>query len=282
MHITKDQLEELEFPELLAEIIPFAFSPKTAAKIKHLTPFPIDEAELSLRKVAEFLSSFESDNAIPFSEYEDIDEELKLMVIENFRLDNVAFIKIKSLTEQIGRLQKFFPVYGELFLNLNNDIRDLEYRKEIIDKIDKVFNRFGEVKSEASPILKTLRAAISHARKAIQENFNRTLTALSSTDFLDDIRESIIDDQRVLAVKSGYKKRVPGRVLGVSKTGSITFIQPESGVKHQFKLREDIEEEKKEVDKILRKLTAEIAEFQPQLSDYQTYIFDLDLTRAKA
>ncbi|MGZ5197629.1 MAG: endonuclease MutS2, partial [Kaistella sp.] len=277
-----DQLEELEFPELLAEIIPFAFSPKTAAKINHLTPFPMDEAELSLRKVAEFLSSFESDNAIPFSEYEDIDEELKLMVIENFRLDNVAFIKIKSLTEQIGRLQKFFPVYGELFLNLNNDIRDLEYRKEIIDKIDKVFNRFGEVKSEASPILKTLRAAISHARKAIQENFTRTLTALSSTDFLDDIRESIIDDQRVLAVKSGYKKRVPGRVLGVSKTGSITFIQPESVVKHQFKLREDIEEEKKEVDKILRKLTAEIAEFQPQLSDYQTYIFDLDLTRAKA
>ncbi|MGZ5263120.1 MAG: endonuclease MutS2, partial [Kaistella sp.] len=264
------------------EIAPFAYSSKIADKILQLTPFSINEAERSLKKVAEFLSSFESDNAIPFSEYEDIEEELKLMVIENFRLDNVAFIKIKSLTEQIGRLQKFFPAYGELFLNLNSDIREVEYRKEIIDKIDKVFNRFGEVKSEASPILKTLRAAISHARKAIQENFNRTLTALSSTDFLDDIRESIIDDQRVLAVKSGYKKRVPGRVLGVSKTGSITFIQPESVVKHQFKLREDIEEEKKEVDKILRKLTAEIAEFQPQLSDYQTYIFDLDLTRAKA
>nr|MBP6378606.1 DNA mismatch repair protein MutS [Kaistella sp.] len=282
MHITKDQLEELEFPELLAEIAPFAYSPKTAYKITQLTPFSIDEAEMSLKKVAEFLSSFESDNAIPFNEYEDIEEELKLMVIENFRLENAAFIRIKSLTEQIGRLQKFFPVYGDLFQNLNNDISGLEYRKEIIDKIDKVFNRFGEVKSEASPILKTLRSAISHARKAIQENFNRTLTALSSTDFLDDIRESIIDDQRVLAVKSGYKKRVPGRVLGLSKTGSITYIQPESVVKHQFKLREDIEEEKKEVDKILRKLTAEIAEFQPQLSDYQSYIFDLDLTRAKA
>jgi Mismatch repair ATPase (MutS family) len=85
-----------------------------------------------------------------------------------------------------------------------------------------------------------------------------------------------------LAVKSGYKKRVSGRVLGVSKTGSITYIQPESVVKHQFKLKENLEEEKKEVDKILRKLTAEIAEFQPQLSDYQNYIFDLDLARAKA
>ena len=131
-------------------------------------------------------------------------------------------------------------------------MKDLEYRKEIVDRIDKVLNRFGEVKSEASPILKSLRSDISHARKAIQENFNRSLTGLTNTDYLDDIRESIIDDQRVLAVKSAYKKRVPGRVLGLSKTGSITYIQPESVVKHQFKLREDIEEEKKEVDKILR------------------------------
>nr|WP_305119990.1 DNA mismatch repair protein MutS [Kaistella montana] len=267
---------------MLAEISPFAFSHKIATKISELRPFSIDEAKTSLKKVSEFLSSFESDNAIPFNEYDDIESELKLMLIENFRLENSAFIKIKSLTEQIGKLQKFYPAYDEVFATLNDDVKDLDFRKEIIEKIDKVFNRFGEVKSEASPILKTLRAEISHARKAIQENFNRTLASLSSTDFLDDIRESIIDDQRVLAVKSAYKKRVLGRVLGLSKTGSITYIQPESVVKHQFKLREDIEEEKKEVDKILRKLTAEIAEFQPQLSSYQEYIFDLDLTRAKA
>ncbi len=282
MHIQKEDLNELEFPELLAEISPFAFSKKIADKIATIRPFKLEEAELSLKKVAEYLSSFESDNAIPFNEYEDIEAELKLMLIDNFRLDNAAFLKIKSLTEQIARLQKFYPVYDDLFLHLNNDVKDLEYRKEIIDKIDKVFNRFGEVKSEASPLLKTLRSEISQAKKAIQENFNRALTALSSTDFLDDIRESIVDDQRVLAVKSGYKKRVAGRVLGLSKTGSITYIQPESVVKHQFKLREDIEEEKKEVDKILRKLTFEISEFQPQLFDYQKYIFDLDVTRAKA
>lgn len=282
MQITNDQLEELEFPDLLAEISPFAFSHKIATKISELRPFSIDEAKTSLKKVSEFLSSFESDNAIPFNEYDDIESELKLMLIENFRLENSAFIKIKSLTEQIGKLQKFYPAYEEVFATLNNDVKDLDFRKEIIEKIDKVFNRFGEVKSEASPILRTLRAEISHARKAIQENFNKALSSLSATDFLDDIRESIIDDQRVLAVKSAYKKRVLGRVLGLSKTGSITYIQPESVVKHQFKLREDIEEEKKEVDKILRKLTAEIAEFQPQLSAYQEYIFDLDLTRAKA
>ncbi|WP_374442884.1 DNA mismatch repair protein MutS [Epilithonimonas sp.] len=280
MNINQTDLNELEFPELLSEIAPFAYSPKTADQIMELRPMAIDEAEISLKKTSEFLTSFESSNAIPFDEYEDIEEELKLMLIENYRLENKSFIKIKTITEQIGKLQKFFPQFAENFPTLLDEIKDLEFRKEIIDKVDKVFNRFGEVKSEASAILKTLRTEIQHARKAIDENFNRSLSTYS--DFLEDIRETIVEDQRVLAVKSGFKKRVNGRVLGISKTGSITYIQPESVVKHYFKLRENQEEEKKEIDKILRKLTAELSEFQPQLSDYQTYIFDLDLIRAKA
>lgn len=282
MQVTKENLQELEFPKLLSEISPYAFSPKVAEKILHLKLLKIDEAEITLKKTAEYLTSYESSNAIPFSEYEDIEAELKVMHIENFRLENAAFIKIKNLTEQIGKLQKFFPVLAETFPILLEEVMQLDFKKEIVDKIDKVFNRFGEVKSEASPILKSLRTEIQHAKKHIQENFSKTLSHLSSTDFLDEIKETVIDDQRVLAVKSGFKKRVPGRVLGVSKTGSITYIQPESVSRHYFKLREAEEEEKKEVDKILRKLTAEIAIFAPELEEYQKYIFDLDITRAKA
>lgn len=280
MYIHKEDLIELEFPELLQEIIPYAYSPKTAERIAELRPMPMEEALLSLKKTSEYLTSFESSNAIPFDEYDDIETELKLMLIENYRLDNKAFGKIKNITEQIGRLQKFFPTLPETFPHLLEEIKDIEYHKEIVEKIDKVFNRFGEVKSDASSILKDLRTEIQHAKKAIQDNFNRALTTYA--DVLEDIRETIIDDQRVLAVKSGFKKRVPGRVLGVSKTGSITYIQPESVSRHYFKLREAEEEEKKEVDKILRKLTAEIAIFAPELEEYQKYIFDLDITRAKA
>ncbi len=243
---------------------------------------PQEKAEVALKKTSEFLTSFESSNAIPFNEYEDIEADLKLMMIENFRLENKAFIRIKSISEQVGRLQKFFPTLAETFPTLNNEVQQLIFRKEIIDKVDKVFNRFGEVKSEASEVLKTLRMEIGQARKSIDEHFNRTLSTYAQQDFLDDIRESIIEDQRVLAVKSTFKKRVAGRVLGISKTGSITYIQPESVIKPYFKLRESQEEEKKEIDRILRKLTAELSKFQPELSAYQQYIFDLDLTRAKA
>lgn len=282
MNINTTDLHELEFPALLSEIVPFAYSPKTADRIMSLTPLPIDIAEVSLKKTSEFLTSFESANAIPFSEYDDIEEELRLMMIENFRLENSAFLRIKNITEQVGRLQKFFPTFAETFPTLTEQVKELVFRKEIIEKIDKVFNRFGEVKSEASPTLQQLRMEIGEARKSIDENFNRALATYVQNDFLDDIRESIIEDQRVLAVKSTFKKRISGRVLGISKTGSITYIQPESVVKHYYKLRENQEEEKKEIDKILRKLTAELTEFQPELISYQDYIFDLDITMAKA
>ena len=142
MYIHKEDLIELEFPELLQEIIPYAYSPKTAERIAELRPMPMEEASLSLKKTSEYLTSFESSNAIPFDEYDDIETELKLMLIENYQLDNKAFGKIKNITEQIGRLQKFFPTLPETFPHLLEEIKDIEYHKEIVEKIDKVFNRF--------------------------------------------------------------------------------------------------------------------------------------------
>ena len=282
MQILQDHLNELEFPKLLEEITPYAYSPRVAEKISNIQPLPQKEAEFLLKKTSEFLSSYESENFIPFDEYEDIEEPLKLMLIENFRLEASAFLRIRKITEQIGKLQSFFPKFSENFPNLEEEIKNIEFRKEIIDKISAVFNRFGEVKNEASPLLKEIRESISIAKKNIQENFNKSLNHYAQQDFLDEIRESTIEDQRVLAVKSGFKKRVSGRVLGVSKTGSITYIQPDSVVRHYHQLRESEEEQKKEVDRILRKLTSEIAEFHSQLSDYQEYLYNLDITRAKA
>jgi len=282
VQILQDHLNELEFPKLLEEITPYAYSPRVAEKISNIQPLPQKEAEFLLKKTSEYLSSYESENYIPFDEYEDIEEPLKLMLIENFRLEASAFLRIRKITEQIGKLQSFFPKFSENFPNLEEEIKGLEFRKEIIDKISAVFNRFGEVKNEASPLLKEIRESISIAKKNIQENFNKSLNHYAHQDFLDEIRESMIEDQRVLAVKSGFKKRVSGRVLGVSKTGSITYIQPDSVVRHYHQLRESEEEQKKEVDRILRKLTSEIAEFHSQLSDYQEYLYNLDITRAKA
>lgn len=282
MQILDDDLKELEFPQLLEQIAPLAYCPLVSEKILALFPLPFEKAKTALEKTSEYLRSFESGNLIPFGEYGDILQELRVIEIENYRLDAPSFIKIKTIAEQVLRIQKYLLTFKETFPILSSEIEKIPYEKEIVLKIDRVFNRFGEIKNEASALLKELRGEIQNAEKAISQNFNRALSQYSSQDLLDDIRESIVDDQRVLAVKSGFKKRVAGRVLGVSKTGSITFVQPESVLKHYFRKREAQEEEKKETDRILRTLTSEIALFASLLAEYQDYLFDLDLTQSKA
>lgn len=108
VQVTKDNLSELEFPQLLEQIVPFAFSPKIAEQITHILPMPLDEAKVSLTKVSEYTSSYENDNAIPFNEYEDIEAELKVMAIENYRLDAASFMKIKNISMMVGKLVVYF------------------------------------------------------------------------------------------------------------------------------------------------------------------------------
>ena len=50
----------------------------------------------------------------------------------------------------------------------------------------------------------------------------------NNLEYLDDIRASVIDNKRVLAVKAMYRRKVKGSIMGSSKTGSIVFIEPET------------------------------------------------------
>lgn len=91
MNINKADLNELEFTELLSEIIPFVYSQKTADRLANLRPMPFDEAKKALKKTSEFLSSFESANAIPFNEYEGFTKNISpratdspLVIIDKF------------------------------------------------------------------------------------------------------------------------------------------------------------------------------------------------------
>ena len=58
MQILQEHLEELEFPKLLEEIAPNAYSPKVSEKVLLLLPMDRELAELSLKKTSELLEEF--------------------------------------------------------------------------------------------------------------------------------------------------------------------------------------------------------------------------------
>ena len=281
MQVSKQTLQDLEFPKILQFIAEFSFNERTAQWLLDLKPYADrDKLIQDLKSTNEYLSSFESDNQIPFSEFYYMSDFLPHLEIENFYLNVEQFFQIKSNALQIKEITKFIQKFEAYFPVLNQIISQVNYEKEIVKEIDAVFNKHGEMKDDASPELLIIRRKMKEVSARIYELFKKSMT--HNAPYLDDIKESLVDDKRVLAVISGFRKRVKGRFLGTSKTGSISYIEPESVQKPNRELDELKEEEAKEVIKILRNLTAVISVHRELLEDYEKLLEYLDFTQSKA
>ena len=104
----------------------------------------------------------------------------------------------------------------------------------------------------------------------------------NSSGYLDEIRESVVDNQRVLAVQAMHRRKVRGSLLGSSKTGSIVYIAPEATLQYSRELQNLLFDEHEEVVRILKELTNSLRIFAPNLIEYQKYLTKLDVIGAKA
>src|SRR5699024_192070 len=145
----------------------------------------------------------------------------------------------------------------------------------------KVINRFGEVRNEASPLLQKIRRSLIQLQTTIDQSFSKDLNHYQHAGYLDEIKESVIDNKRVLAVSSMHRRKVKGSILGRSKTGRIVFIQPEKTLKYSRELNNLKYEEKEEINRILKALTEVVRPYQDLLVDYQDLLSEIDLISAK-
>ena len=135
--------------------------------------------------------------------------------------------------------------------------------KQIKTAVDSVIDRHGEIRNDASDTLFTIRKQIQQLRGKISRSFNKALSQFSNADYLDDIRESVIENRRVLAVKAMYRRKIKGAIMGSSKTGSIVFIEPETTNALTRELQNLEFEEAEEIKKILSQLTDFFRPFLP-------------------
>ncbi|MFV0304614.1 MAG: endonuclease MutS2 [Moheibacter sp.] len=281
MQVSKQTLRDLEFPKILEKVSAYAFNERTALRIVNLIPYTDYNALIQdLDTTNEYLSSFENENKIPFSEFYYMTDYLSHLEIENYYLNVEQFFQIKSNTLQIKEITKFFTKFEEYFPELHSLISLVQYENEIVKEINNVFNRHGEIKDDASPELASIRKKMKLISGRIADLFKKSI--VHNLAYLDDIKETVVDDKRVLAVDSAMRKRVKGRLLGSSKTGSISYIEPESVQKPDRELEELKEDESKEIIKILKELTAVISIHKPLLEEYEQLLEYLDFTQSKA
>lgn len=282
-NISQKTLQDLEFPTVLEQLSDRCQTDLGRGRALALAPM-INEEELinSLGQTSEYLSSHTTDNRIPNHAFEAIGHELKLLQIENTTLEINGFRKIAAICETIATHKQFFKKFREYYPLLFRFSEEMELHTEIPEAIHDVIDRFGEIRDDASRELKEIRQEILKVKGRINQSFAAALSTYNASDYLDDIRESVVENRRVLAVKAMYRKKVKGSVMGTSKTGSIVFIEPEATLAHGRELNNLEFEEREEIQRILKQLTARIRPFAALLHDYQEYLAQTDLTAAKA
>ncbi|MDE3740551.1 endonuclease MutS2 [Maribacter polysaccharolyticus] len=276
-------LQDLEFDTVLKQLSARCTTELGKKRALDISPLPHAEAiHRELGQTSEYLASLISDNRIPNHGFDTIDGELKLLKIENTTLEINGFRRIGSICKTIADHKKFFRKFKEYFPLLFEASEAIALNTEIPSHIDTVIDRFGEIKDNASDQLFTIRQEINEVKGKINQSFNSALNMYKSSDYLDDIRESVVENRRVLAVKAMYRKKVKGTVMGSSKTGSIVYIEPEASLRYSRQLNNLEFDEREEIQRILNELTDRIRPFAPFLKDYQMYLAHMDITAGKA
>ena len=283
INISKKTLQDLEFESVIQQV---AFhNVTTLGKAEILATLPFSERNdviEALRLTNEFVSSFDNENRIPNHGFDAITEQLKLIRIENNYLEIDGFRRIASICVTTNILLKFFKKFHEYYPLLHKTSLQLDANKEIPEAINSVVDKFGEIRIDASDTLYGLRKSIQSVRTKINTSFNSALSLYNSADYLDDIRETVMENRRVLAVKAMHRRKVKGSILGASKTGSIVYIEPDTTQQHQRDLNNLEFEETEEIKRILLELTSFISGYSPLLESYQQFLTKIDVIYAKA
>lgn len=281
--ITDKTLQDLEFNTVLQTISERCNTEIGKQKALEIIPFKDKEVLMNaLLQTSEYLSSFSNNNAIPNHGFDNLTNDLKFLAIEDSFLEVSSFRKIATLSETVNVLLLFFKKFHDYYPKLNEKAAQVEYTKFIIQKIDEVVDKYGEIKDNASPDLINIRRDMNLVRGKVNQSFGQAMSQYNSLGYLDEIKESFVDNRRVLAVLAMYRRKVKGAILGSSKTGSIAYIEPEATFRYSRELSNLEYEEREEITRILKKLSNNIRPFLVLLKQYQEFLSDIDVIAAKA
>ena len=281
--ITEKTLQDLQFPTVLETISAGCNTDIGKEKALQITPFRDKETLMqSLMQTSEYVSSFENNNAIPNHGFDAITHEIKFLAIEDSFLEVGSFRKIANLSLTTNFLLNFLRKFDDYYPNLNARASRVELTKDIITHIDAIVDKYGEIKDNASPALLSIRQNMNLVRGKVNQSFGVALTQYNGLGYLDDIKESFVQNRRVLAVLAMYRRKVKGSILGSSKTGSIAYIEPEATLKYSRELANLEYEEKEEITRILKNLSNIIRPYLPLLIEYQDFLSDIDVVAGKA
>jgi len=280
--LTDRDLGLLEFHkirEILAGFTSFSASRELALDLVPLSNE--EEVRLRLKESAEArrLLSLSPDTHI--GEVSDIREMVKMAALGRI-LPPQSLLEIQKTLSAAHRLKSHLANVSHEVLLLSGLGKDIVALDQLANDIDGCLSPAGELLDTASPKLASVRHRMREVR---QELLAHMQAIIASPRGRRIVQEPIITEREgryVIPVKVESRRQIKGIVHDVSNTEATVFIEPWTTTDTQNELRQLVAEEKDEIERILRTLSAEAGAFEGEITRNIELIAEIDLALAKA
>jgi DNA mismatch repair protein MutS2 len=186
-----------------------------------------------------------------------------------------TIIAARTLRRSLGRLEVTYP-------RLAARAMQIEELPVIVDAIARAVNDRGEIMDSASPALSRIRSELNVLRGRVMDKLQRILSSQTSAKHIQEAIITERDGRYVIPVRAESRGRIPGIVHDTSASGATIFIEPLAVVEMGNRVRELEREEQREIERILRELSALIAAHADAIETLVNTLAELDLAFAKA
>ena len=239
--------------------------------------------ELELKQSHEYRQLIQNSIYFPNDYVLNLAKELKLLTIPGALLTGEQFMQLRKLAESMEKIFRWFDAERKIAYNaLVRVIDNTYYEKAVIAMINEVLDDNGQVKDNASEELKNIRMSLYRKRNELRRLFDKIVAKLNKQGYLAEIEESYMSGRRVLAVFAEQKRTVKGILHGESDSRKTAFVEPEETIELNNQVYELENDERKEVYRILRELTAKLSVYAALLNTYHEVVGEFDFIRAKA
>lgn len=254
------------------------------ADMSFSTDFAFISNELDL--VDEFVKIQQGETDFPANYFFDVRYSLKRIRPEGTWMDEKELFDLKRSLQTIHDIIRFFQPDedGEIkYPALTALAGDILVFPQLVGRIDTILDKFGKVKDSASPELQTIRREMTITMSNISRNLQSILRAAQSEGVVDkDVTPTMRDGRLMIPVAPAFKRKIKGIVHDESASGKTVFIEPESVVEANNRIRELEGEEKREIIRILTDFTNFVRPLVPDILQSYEFLADIDFIRAKA
>ncbi len=254
-----------------------------------------DEIRRWLREVMEFRRIMEESDDFPLHYFFDVRQAITRLRLEGTHLEESELFDLRRSLDTISGIVRFLcrttnGREGEdaeemlyLYPTLHDLTRDVATFPQFVTRIDRILDKFGKMRDNASPRLLEIRHELSRMEGSVSRTLHGILRAAQSEGLVDkDAAPAIRDGRLVIPVAPAMKRKIRGIVHDESATGKTVFIEPSEVVEANNRIRELESEERREIIRILTEVSKELRPHVDALLQSYSFLSTIDMIRAKS